>query len=354
MKKIALLPIAALLMLASCKDDDPAPRPAIPTDPVTTVESVADQVTLNVPEQSMEYELDGSLYRFKYANGQEITYTMANDATQGYVARVRKISGASEVVIPPVVKVIGAVSGNEIEYKVIALDLYQDGVAPGVKKLTLAKSVVAGIGESNALVEVTGAWFRSQLEMLPDLEEIELETGFPKFCSIQGALYSDDMKTLVAVPRARNGIFTIAEDTETVDERAFYYCNKLTAITFPAAVKEIKSGAVDFTEMLVLLNMQPDVAPKTAEDAFGLMARTSLLRIPAGSRTSYFPEKPDMEEPVMPGEPSLDASDEEWEAYDKALAEYEAEMKVYSAAMAVYNNPAGFRSFTNVEEVNFK
>ena len=100
MKKFAFLPLAALLMLASCKSDDPTPRPEVPTDPVATVPSQADDVTLNAPEQYPDYELDGSLYRFTYANGQQISYTLTTDATQGNVARVRKIAGASEVIIP--------------------------------------------------------------------------------------------------------------------------------------------------------------------------------------------------------------------------------------------------------------
>ncbi|MDE5653177.1 MAG: leucine-rich repeat domain-containing protein [Muribaculaceae bacterium] len=351
MKKFAFLPLAALLMLASCKSDDPTPRPEVPTDPVATVPSQADDVTLNAPEQYPDYELDGSLYRFTYANGQQISYTLTTDATQGNVARVRKIAGASEVIIPSVVNTQSASTGEPLQYKVVCLDLFLD-TAEGVVSLTLPKTAVAGY-DNSALSEVNGAWFRRQLEMLPDLEKIELESGFPKFCSIDGAIYSADYKTLVGVPRAAKGVFTIAEDTQVVAEHAFYYCNSITAITFPAGVTEIQAGAVTFNDMLVLINMMPETAPKTAEDAFGEMARTGLLRIPSGSYDSYFPEKPEIVEPTPPTEPAYDAPDEEWEQYDILLYEYETAKAEYDAEMAEYQNPAGFRDFTNVEQVNF-
>lgn len=353
MKKFALLPLAALLMLGACSDDDPAPERIIPTDPVVSVASTADQVTLDVPEQDLNYEIVGPLYRFTYANGQKITYQMTNDFTLGYIARVKKIEGATDVIIPPTVSVIGAVSQQLVTYKVVALDLYQEG-APDVKKITMSKDVFGQIGDSNTVQQVTASWLRNQLEKLPALESFELETGYPGFCSIDGAIYTSDYKTLVGVPRGRAGMFTIAEDTENVDTRAFYYCNYVSGITFPAGVKSIGKDAVAFNERLALINMLPTVAPATNEFSFGAYGQTSVLRIPAGSKDSYFPAKPEIEEPVAPKEPDIDlGTDEEFEQYDIDYAQYLVKMAEYNKVMNAYNNPIGFRKFTKVEEVNF-
>lgn len=352
MKKFAILPLSLLLLAASCSDDKETPRPPVPTDPVTSVESVADQVSINVPEQDLNYTIEGNLYSFKYANGQVLTCTMTESSQYGYVAFVRKMSGASEIVIPPTIKIIGATSGEEVVYRVMALHLYEDG-AVGVKKVTYPKTAIASVGASSAIEEIDAKWFRTQIELMPDLEDFELETGFPKFCSINGAIYTSDFKTLIGVPRAKVGVFTIADGTTTVGENALAYCNRITGITFPAGIEKIEKNAVVFNDQLVLINMLPVEAPETNAEAFGAMAQTSLLRIPAGSKPSYFPAKPEMEAPVKPADPDADCSDEEYEAYEEALEQYEAQLEEYTKAMNIYNYPAGFRNFTNVEEVNF-
>ncbi|MDE6811647.1 MAG: leucine-rich repeat domain-containing protein [Muribaculaceae bacterium] len=353
MKKLAILPLSLLLLAASCSDEKETPRPPVPQDPVTSVESVADIVNVNVPEQDLEYTIEGNLYSFNYANGQVITYSMVqNNSQYGNIAIVRKIKGASEIIIPPVVKIIGATSGQEVEYKVMALSLYQD-CAAGVKKITLPKTAVASVGSSNSINEITAKWFRDQIEMMPDLEDFELETGYPNFCSIKGAVYTADFKNLVAVPRAKTGVFTIADATTTVESYSLSYCNRITGITFPASITNIQKNAVEFNDQLVLINMLPAEAPETDVNAFGKMAQTSLLRIPAGSKASYFPVKPDMQAPVMPAEPPIDCTDEEYEAYENAMIEYEELNRAYTEAMSVYTRPAGFRLFNNVEEVSF-
>ena len=155
MKKFAILPLSLLILAASCSEEKETPRPPVPQDPVTSVESVADNVTLNAPKQNPDYEIQGNLYSFSFENGQVLTCTMSNNAQYGYIAIVRKMSGASEVIIPSSIKVIGATTGEEVEYRVMALSLYQDG-AVGVKKVTLPKTAVASIGASSAINEIDG------------------------------------------------------------------------------------------------------------------------------------------------------------------------------------------------------
>lgn len=353
MKKFAFLTLSALMLLAaSCSDDNKeTPRPPVPTDPVVSVNSVADQVSIDVPEQYLDYEFDGNLYRFKYANGQELVFDMQNDAQLGRIAIVKKIQNATEAVIPSQVYALST-TGDELVYNVIAMHLYKDG-ALNVKKLTVAGTALIGGYESNSLGNITDKWVETQLELLPDLEEIYIEEGTSNYCTINGAVYTANMKKLVGVPHARAGIFTIAEDTEAVGYRAFYYCSKLTAITFPAGIKSIGEEAVTFNDNLVLINMLPEETPLTYESSFGKMAQTGLLRIPAGSLESYFPARPDIEKPVPPVEPEGDDEDE-WDAYDIAKAEYDDAIVEYEAAMTHYNRPIGFRDFSNVEQVTFQ
>ncbi|MDE6272156.1 MAG: leucine-rich repeat domain-containing protein [Muribaculaceae bacterium] len=353
MKKFAFLSLSALMMLAaSCSDKDEPVRPPVPTEPVITVPSVADQVTLDLPEQSYDYEIDGNNYRFNYSNGQYLTFTMEDDVELGRYAIICKMGGASDIVIPPTVKAIGAESGKEIVWEIRGLDLY-DGGAEGVKKVTLSKSVIGGYNKG-VLGALNADWLRTQIGLMPDLENFEIENGLPGFCSINGAVYTSDLKSLVAVPRMKSGVFTIAENTTTVQTHAFHYCNKLTGITFPAAIKEIADEAVIYNDMLVLLNMEPAEAPLTSATSFGRMAQTAELRIPAGSKPSYFPEKPELEIPVAPIEPPEDSSWEEYDEYLRQLAAYNDAMEEYNKVMSVYTRPIGFRNFKNVVETTFE
>lgn len=350
MKKFALLSMSALMMLAvSCSDDNSeTPRPPIPTDPVQTVPSVADQVPLNLPEQSTEYTLEGNLYVFKYSNGQQLTFQISEAESIGHYALLKRMVGEN-IVIPPTV--VLANQDGVIDVPVIALNLFQDG-NESVKHVTMSKTITQGFAKG-VLADLDGEWLRWQISVLPNLESFEIETGNKLFCSIDGAIYSADMKNLVAVPRLKSNVFTIAEDTEVVEEHAFFYCTKITGITFPANVKEIRNEAVSKNDMLVLINMQPVVAPKTAENAFGKMAQTSRLNIPAGSRDSYFPAKPDLKKPVEPADPGDEATDEEYDAYLEAMAQYRKDIAEYNEVASIYNNAIGFRNFKDVVEVNF-
>ncbi len=354
MKKIALLPLAALMLaFASCSDDKEPARPAVPNDQVVTVESVADQVTIDAPEQYLDYEYDDGVYEFTYANGQKLTFAMYNSPSLGLVAVVKRIKG-DEVVIPANVKAIRQSTGEEQTYRIVALDLYQDGVSETVKKVTIAKEVCWIYSTSTSSVEpITNEKMAVEISKMKNVEDVELETGFPGLCSIDGAVYTEDYKTLVAVPHGKTGIFTIAEDTEVVAEHALAYCSKLIAVTFPKAVNTIEDEAVINNDMLVLINMMPATAPSTQPNTFGRMARTSVLRIPVGSKDSYFPAKPDVTEPVPPVEPDDDASFEDWDNYYEAEMIYNEQLAVYETVMSVYTRPIGFRKFTNVEEVNF-
>ncbi len=344
MKKIALFPVAALLFLGACSDDEEQ-RP-VPNDPVQTVAPVADDVTLNAPALT-DIKADGSNFRASYANNQEIVYSLASHATQGYIAIVKRIEGsAADVVVP------ASVSYNGNDFKVYCLDLYVDGISDNVTSLTLPSTAVAMVKNDN-YVAADAAYLRAQFERGHSLTKIELENGFRGYSSINGAVYTDNLETLVSVPRAAAGTFTVADGTTTIDDRAFYYCQSLDVITFPASVESIGSEAVTFTDNLLLINSLATVPPTCPEDAFGKYAHDGVLRVPAAAKDAYTPAKPDVEEPVVPAEPAEDASDEEWDKYYDDLDAYTAAKAEYDEIMEAYNAVAGWLPFHNIEGVTF-
>ena len=193
---------------------------------------------------------------------------------------------------------------------------------------------------------------------------IELEDGYPGFVSINGAIYTQNMKSLVAVPRAFKGEFTVASGTETIQEKAFDHCSLIDIVTLPASVKAIGSEAMTFAESLLVVNILADEAPTAYVDTFGNYLTTNgVLRIKKGTKASYEVAKPTLEKPVAPVEPAspdMDATQEEWDQYDadmeeynKRLDEYTTLKEAYDAAWEAYKAKEGYKNFSKIEERDF-
>lgn len=76
------------------------------------------------------------------------------------------------------------------------------------------------------------------------LEKITVDENNKNFKSVDGVLYSADMKKLVVCPAASCGSsFTIPSTVETILGSAFSYCNALESINIPFGVKNIDSSA---------------------------------------------------------------------------------------------------------------
>lgn len=357
MKKFALIPALALLFLGACSDDAPESNP-VPDAPVVSVQPVADQVTLNIPNQNPEYERDiiagSACYRFTYDNGQVLVLDIdTRTMSPNTIAILRKIDGnASEVVVPPTCR---ATLNNELtDIPIVCLNLYQESVPECVKTITLAKSVDKMLSKGT-YATLDSDYLTAQVKKCPNVEKFELEDGFAggRFVSLDGAVYSGNFQEIVAVPMAAEGVFTVADGVKTISYQTFFKCDKLTGITLPASVESIADEAILHTEKLGLINMLSEKAPTAEANSFGHYAFDGVLRIPTGCKDAYTFEKPNLEIPIEPGEPAWDAPDEEWDAYDIAYAEYREKMEEYTRANEEYDQHCIFNNFKHVEEVNF-
>lgn len=357
MKKFYLLPAIALLMLgASCSDDNEV-RP-VPNDPIVSVPPVADNVTITYPTQVGDYVAEkganSSSYRFFFSNQQEIVFEIDASNMAAVMAVVKKIGGtAKDVVIPATISAPLAGSTEPTEITVAGLDLYVNAVENCVETITIPGTANKMKGTAS-YSSASPDHLRTQVERCPSVKAIYLANDYPGYCSLEGAIYTSDFSALVAVPMAKTGTFTIAETVSEVQNRAFFKCNKLDAITFPASIEKIGNEAVLHTTNLLLINMLPAIAPKAAADAFGYYAHIGVLRIPAGSKAAYTFERPNVEEPIEPKQPELDASDEEWDNYDLEMEKYDEDLKAYNEAMSNYDSHAAYGFFNDIQEVNFK
>ena len=77
-----------------------------------------------------------------------------------------------------------------------------------------------------------------------NLEKIEVSEDNPYLCSVDGVIYSKDMKTLVFYPSSKSGTAFIVSDTvEVIREGAFSYAQNLKTVKLPEGVKIIKDSA---------------------------------------------------------------------------------------------------------------
>ena len=78
-----------------------------------------------------------------------------------------------------------------------------------------------------------------------NLTAINVEAGNTKYASLDGMLCSKDKKTLVTFPAGKaDSKYTLIPYFDTVGEYAFYSSNKVSNITFPKSVKNIKDRSL--------------------------------------------------------------------------------------------------------------
>lgn len=111
-----------------------------------------------------------------------------------------------------------------------------------------------------------------------------------KYKSINGVLYSKDLKTIYKCPPSKEGRFEIFSGTETISENAFLNCNKLTEIVFPKSVKKVEKAAfMNCTgiEKLITYNPVPiDFEEKTGV-FYNIESTKCKLYVPKGSKDAY-------------------------------------------------------------------
>lgn len=351
MKKIAILPVLALAFMAACSDKD---EPQFPNYPVVSVPAVVDQVIINLPVQNADYEsvaaLGSACYNFTYDNNQEIVYEIKTDLPNTS-AFVRKIGGTcSNVIIPPYLT--ATMNGEVTQIPVVGLDLVVDAAPENVQTLTICGDVHYMVLNA-ALVSATSDYIRTQVSKLNYVTKIELESTYPDYVSVDGNIYTSDLAELVAVPLGKSGLFTVADGTAKIQDRALFG-TRFDAVTIPASVKEIGHEALVNMDKLMLVNILSEEAPTAYDNSFGYYAYNGVLRIPANSKANYSFEKPDLVKPVAPPMVDPDASDEEWDEYERLYEQYEEDLANYNQAMSQYTNHAAFSLFKDIEEVSFK
>lgn len=125
-------------------------------------------------------------------------------------------------------------------------------------------------------VETIGEWSMTNNQ---HLEQFVVDEENPYFCSVDGVLFTKDMKTIVYFPPAKNiefnkygdaqnkTTYVIPEGVEIIRSKAFYKCYYVEDITIPSTVKRIEEKAFHRTAALYQITL-PEGLEYIGKDAF--------------------------------------------------------------------------------------
>lgn len=77
-----------------------------------------------------------------------------------------------------------------------------------------------------------------------NLLEINVDENNPKYCSIDGVLFSKDRKVMVAYPNAHGREYNVPEGVEKIGINAFKSCRNIEVIRLPDSVRKIETNAL--------------------------------------------------------------------------------------------------------------
>ena len=181
--------------------------------------------------------------KFKIENGEAIVTDVPNKSTMTKIVIPDEYEGV------PVTK-IADFSAQNLEY---------------VTEFIIGKNV-----------KEIGTW---ALENNQHITAYTVDEANEYFCSVDGVIYTKDMKTVVFFPPAKDGDYKVADGVETIRTKAFYKCSKITSITLPDTVKDIQEKAFFRCEAMATINL-PNTLTHIGKDAFAYCYGLTEINIP--------------------------------------------------------------------------
>ena len=129
-------------------------------------------------------------------------------------------------------------------------------------------------------VKEIGTW---ALENNQHIAAYTVDEANEYFCSVDGVIYTKDMKTIVFFPCAKEGDYKVVDTVETIRTKAFYKCSKITSISLPDTIKEIEEKAFFHCEAMTTVNL-PNSLTFIGKDAFAYCYGLTEINIPSSVR----------------------------------------------------------------------
>lgn len=124
---------------------------------------------------------------------------------------------------------------------------------------------------------------------LPNLEKVDISEANKSFIVENNAVYTADKTKLIRCLTCAEGEFTVPDTVAVVETDAFRNCRKLTGISIPASVKELKS--IDFRDCTSLESIDVDENNTVYSSVDGVLldkAKEKLYKYPVSSSSIAF------------------------------------------------------------------
>lgn len=125
-------------------------------------------------------------------------------------------------------------------------------------------------------VKEIGNW---ALENNQHISAYQVDEANEHFCSVDGVIYTKDMKTIVFFPPAKEGEYVVADGVESIRTKAFYKCTKITKVTLPDSIKFINEKAFFHCDLLEDINF-PNGLEQIGKDAFAYCTMLTKVTLP--------------------------------------------------------------------------
>ena len=125
-------------------------------------------------------------------------------------------------------------------------------------------------------VKEIGNW---ALENNQHISAYQVDSANEHFCSVDGVIYTKDMKTIVFFPPAKEGEYVVADGVESIRTKAFYKCTKITKVTLPDSIKFINEKAFFHCDSLEDINF-PNGLEQIGKDAFAYCTSLTKVTLP--------------------------------------------------------------------------
>lgn len=128
-------------------------------------------------------------------------------------------------------------------------------------------------------VKEIGSW---ALENNQKLKIFVIDKENPYFCTVDGAIYTKDMKTLLFCPPATTE-HTVPDGVEIIRTKAFYKCGNLTKVSLPDSVKSIEEKAFFRCGAITEIDL-PENLEFIGKDVFAYCTGLTEVTIPPAIR----------------------------------------------------------------------
>ena len=210
--------------------------------------------------------LTNNIYDFDFSNMRSFSSAFSNcqwlteyNIPEGTTAidycTFQDCSNLISITIPSSVKVIG-------DYAFQSTGLTEITIPEGVEAIYDGAFSFCNLTEVNisASVNKIGLGLGSPFRGNNNLIAINVDPENKNYTSVDGVLFTTDMKTLIAYPIGKTDAeYTVPSDVETINTMAFEWCMNLTSVTIPEGVKEICENAFFACNNLADINIASTV-----------------------------------------------------------------------------------------------